>query len=174
MGISHQVLCPHIHKNGSGERKHRNIIEIGLTLLAHADLPLKFQDEAFVTTMYLINCIITYFIDNLCPLEKLFNTPSNYSMLHIFGCVCQPYLHPCNQHKLSFHSKQGVFIGYSAIHKGYKCLNIDTRVFIFLRMSSLISISLHSKKSSSNPDSSSQDGSAIDWNNKCLFDLFYN
>jgi hypothetical protein len=42
MGISHQVLCPHIHKNGSGERKHRNIIEIGLTLLAHADLPLKF------------------------------------------------------------------------------------------------------------------------------------
>jgi hypothetical protein len=52
-------------------------------------------------------------------------------MLRIFGCACWPNLHPYNKHKLSFRSKECVFIGYSALHKGYKCLDIDSgRVYI--------------------------------------------
>jgi histone deacetylase 1/2 len=35
--------------------KHRHIVEIGLALLAHASMPLKFWDEAFLTPTYLIN-----------------------------------------------------------------------------------------------------------------------
>jgi histone deacetylase 1/2 len=43
MGISHHVSCPHAHQqNGAAERKHRHIVEVGLTLLAHASMPLKF------------------------------------------------------------------------------------------------------------------------------------
>jgi hypothetical protein len=52
-------------------------------------------------------------------------------MLKIFGCACWPHLRPYNKHKLSFRSKPCVFIGYSSLHKGYKCLDIDTgRVYI--------------------------------------------
>jgi histone deacetylase 1/2 len=48
--ITHHVLCPHAHQqNGSVERKHRHIIEVGLALLANASMPLKYQDEAFLT-----------------------------------------------------------------------------------------------------------------------------
>ena len=37
LGISHRVSCPHTHQqNGAVERKHRHIVEAGLTLLAHA------------------------------------------------------------------------------------------------------------------------------------------
>jgi hypothetical protein len=43
IGISHHVSCPHTHqKNGSPERKHCHIVEVGLTLLAQASMPLKF------------------------------------------------------------------------------------------------------------------------------------
>jgi hypothetical protein len=132
LGISHHVSCPHTHQqNGSAERKHRHIVEIGLALLAHASMPIKFWDEAFATAAYLINRLPTRVIDNLCPLERLFKALPNYNMLRIFGCACWPNLRPYNQHKLSFRSKACVFLGYSSHHKGYKCLDMESgRVYI--------------------------------------------
>jgi histone deacetylase 1/2 len=45
IGITHRVSCPHAHQqNGAAERKHRHIVEVGLALLAHASMPLKFWD----------------------------------------------------------------------------------------------------------------------------------
>lgn len=132
LGIAHHVSCPHTHQqNGSAERKHCHIVETGLALLAHASMPLKFWDEAFLTATYLINRLPTRVIDNLCPLERLLKAPPNYTMLRIFGCACWPHLRPYNKHKLSFRSKACVFLGYSALHKGYKCLDMDSgRVYI--------------------------------------------
>ena len=38
-GISHRLTCPHTHEqNGYVERKHRHIVDIGLTLLACSKL----------------------------------------------------------------------------------------------------------------------------------------
>ena len=52
----YHVSCLHAHQqNGSAERKHRHIVEVGLALLAAASMPLKFWDEAFLTATYLIN-----------------------------------------------------------------------------------------------------------------------
>jgi histone deacetylase 1/2 len=57
-GITHHVSCPHAHQqNGSAERKHHHIVEVGLALLANASMPLKFWDEAFLTTTFLINLL---------------------------------------------------------------------------------------------------------------------
>jgi hypothetical protein len=43
VGITHYVSCHHAHQqNGEAERKHRHIVEMGITLLAHASMPLKF------------------------------------------------------------------------------------------------------------------------------------
>jgi len=37
------------------ERNHRQIVDMGLTLLAQASLPLPYWDYAFTTAVYLIN-----------------------------------------------------------------------------------------------------------------------
>lgn len=82
------MSCSHTHQqNGSAKRKHRHIVETGLALLAHAHVPLKFWDEAFLTATYLINRLPSRVIDNTTPLERIFHTPPNYSMLRIFGCT---------------------------------------------------------------------------------------
>ena len=132
LGIGHRVSCPHTHQqNGSAERKHRHIVETGLALLAHAHVPIKFWDDAFLTATYLINRLPTRVIDKKCPLELLFHTPPNYSLLKNFGCACWPHLRPYNKQKLSFRSKECVFLGYSSSHIGYKCLDTDSgRVYM--------------------------------------------
>jgi histone deacetylase 1/2 len=132
IGIAHHVSCPHAHQqNGSAERKHRHIVEIGLSLLAHASLPLKFWDEAFSTAVFLINRLPSRVISNTTPFERLHNQQPDYTFLRVFGCAVWPNLRPFNTRKLQFRSTQCVFLGYSSLHKGYKCLDPkDGRVYI--------------------------------------------
>lgn len=125
IGISHHVSCPYAHQqNGSAEPKHRHIVEVGLSLLAHVSMPLKFWDEAFINATYLINRLPSKVISNQTPLERLCQQKPDYSMLRIFGCACWPNLRPYNTRKLEFRSKQCVFLGYSNMHKGFKCLDV--------------------------------------------------
>ena len=65
--------------NGLAEKKHRDIIEHGITLLAHASMPLKCWDEAYRTAVYLSNRVPNFFLENKSPLH-----------LKTFGCACYP------------------------------------------------------------------------------------
>jgi histone deacetylase 1/2 len=132
VGITHHVSCPHAHQqNGSAERKHRHIVEVGLALLANASMPLKFWDEAFLTATFLINLLPSKVINHDTPVERLLHTKPNYDSLRVFGCACWPNLRPYNQRKLSFRSTRCVFLGYSPRDKGVKCLDTSTgRVYI--------------------------------------------
>lgn len=132
IGIAHLVSCPHAHQqNGAAERKHRHIVEVGLSLLAVASMPLKFWDEAFLAATYLINRTPSKVINFTTPLEKLFQEKPDYSFIRTFWCACWPNLRPYNSRKLEFRSKRCAFLGYSNLHKGYKCLDISTgRVYI--------------------------------------------
>jgi histone deacetylase 1/2 len=131
-GITHHVSCPHAHQqNGSAERKHRHIVEVGLTLLANASMPLKYWDEAFLTATFLINLLPSKVINLESPAERLLHITPNYDALRTFGCACWPNLRPYNTRKLAFRSKRCVFLGYSPLHKGVKCLDVSTgRVYI--------------------------------------------
>jgi histone deacetylase 1/2 len=132
LGIAHHVSCPHAHQqNGSAERKHRHIVEVGLSLLAHVVMPLKFWGEAFLTSVFLINRLPSRVIGNDTPYEHLFNKIPDYSFLRTFGCAVWPNLRPYNSRKLEFRSKRCVFLGYSNIHKGFKCLEPSSgRVYV--------------------------------------------
>jgi histone deacetylase 1/2 len=75
---------------------------------------------------YLINHIASPTIHNLTPMKRIFQQDPDYSILQVFGCACWPNLRPYNSHKLEFRSKRCVFLGYSNLHKGFKCLDISS------------------------------------------------
>jgi hypothetical protein len=127
IGIAHRVSFPHAHQqNGAAERKHRHIVEVGLALLANASMPLKFWDEAFLTATRLINLLPSKVVNYKTPTELLLKETSDYSPLRVFGCACWPNLRPFNSRKLEFRSKRCAFLGYSSLHKGFKCVDIST------------------------------------------------
>lgn len=130
-GIQLRESCPYTSaQNGKAERKHRHVVESGLTLLAQAKMPLQYWWEAFSTAVFLINRLPTCVLEDKSPYQQLFNKLPDYGAMKIFGCACYPCLKPYNQHKLQFHTTQCVFLGYSGSHKGYKCLSSTGRIFI--------------------------------------------
>ena len=85
----------------------------------------------FATACFLINRLPSRTIDMKTPLERLLNETPDYTFFKVFGCACWPHLQPYNNHKLEFRSKKCVFLGYSSLHKGYKCLHVPSnRVYI--------------------------------------------
>ncbi len=118
-GIVHRVSCPHTHQQqGSIERKHRHIVETGLSLLSHAHMPLRYWDDAFQTACYLINRLPTPVIQNQSPFEKLFHCAPEYLFFKTFRCACWPNLRPYNSNKLQPRSLQCVYLSYSLLHRG--------------------------------------------------------
>lgn len=59
-----------------------------------------------------------------------FNKDPDVSFLEVFGCTCFPLLKPYHSHKLVFRYEECIFLGYSQIHKGYKCLSSSGKVYI--------------------------------------------
>jgi len=142
-GINHRITCPYTHQQaGAIERRHRQIVEVGLALLAHSNLPQMFWEDAFLTAVFIINRLPTPILNHKSPYEMVHHQKPDYNFLRTFGCACWPYLHPYNRHKLDFRSKNCIFIGYIG-YRGYKCLVSPHAEFLFPVMLSLMKISIH-------------------------------
>jgi len=131
-GILHRLTCPHTsQQNGIAERKHRHVVEMGLTLLAQSGLSPKYWVDAFLTATFLINRLPSPVLQYESPFSKLFHHSPDYTSLRAFGCLCYPFLRPYANHKLSFRSKPCIFLGYGSNQKGYRCLDPTThKVFL--------------------------------------------
>lgn len=104
---------------------------MGITLLAHASMPLKFWDEAFQTAVFFINRLPSKVIAHDTPLHQLYGRDLEHTSLRTFGCAVWPNLRAYNTRKLQFRSKRCVFVGYSNTHKGFKCLDpSEGRIYI--------------------------------------------
>ncbi|XP_060965620.1 uncharacterized protein LOC133034535 [Cannabis sativa] len=130
-GIVFQHSCPHTsEQNGRAERKHRHIVEMGLTLLAQASMPLKYWTDAFHTAVHLINRLPTTVLGGKSPYEVLFSKTPDYHTLKVFGPACFPCLRSYQTHKFQYHSVKCVNLGYSQAHKGFRCVSPHGRIYI--------------------------------------------
>ncbi|KAG7593481.1 Reverse transcriptase RNA-dependent DNA polymerase [Arabidopsis thaliana x Arabidopsis arenosa] len=132
-GIQHFISCPHTpQQNGLAERKHRHILELGMSMLYHSQLPQQLWVDALFTANFLSNLLPTTIHDKLqSPYEVLNGISPVYTALRVFGCACYPYLRPYTENKFDPKSLLCVFLGYTEKYKGYRCLHPPTgRVYI--------------------------------------------
>lgn len=133
----------YVQQNGFVERKHRHIVKTRLALLAQASLPFTYWADAFDIVVYLINLLSSPKLDNKTLFYNVYHRDLDYHFLKVFRCECFPNLRPYNQCKLNYHSTSCLFLGYSSIHKEYKCLDLKTISFMFPAMSSFMKTHFH-------------------------------
>lgn len=131
-GIHHQFSYPYTpSQNGRAKRKHRHIIEKGLTMLFHVTVPLHFWVEAFSTSVFIINRLLTLVLNEISSFEILYGKSPLYATFWIFGCLCFPNLRDYAKHKFEPISLPCIFLGYHTSYKGFRCLDpISHRVFV--------------------------------------------
>lgn len=135
-GTLHKFTCPYTPQQaGVVERKHRSIVETELTQLLHSKVSLIHWNESFQSAVYLLNRLPSKaLVDNKSPYKLLFGRTPEYKALRVFECSYFPCLGHYPQHKFSPRSVWCIFLGYSTMSKGYKCLDLKTgRIYMSRR-----------------------------------------
>ncbi|GLU12192.1 hypothetical protein SLE2022_288920 [Rubroshorea leprosula] len=100
LNIKQQISCPSTpEQNGVAERKHRHIVETGLTMLIN-NLPPRYWVDTFSTVVFLSNRMPLSALNNGSPYYMLYDKTTDYPMIKVFGCRCFRYLRDYAAHKL--------------------------------------------------------------------------
>jgi hypothetical protein len=120
------MSCPYISpQNGKAERILRTINNMLRSLLFQASILAHWVAGLHIAT-YLLNHLPTKAISTISPYFALNGVVPSYEHLRVFGCACYPNLSAKATHKLAPRSTRCIFLGYSADHKGYRCLDLTT------------------------------------------------
>ena len=126
--------CPHTsQQNGRAGRMLRTINNMIRTLLFQASAPPEYWVEALYTAAHLLNILPSTTMKNDVPYTRLFNRMPTYQHLRTFSCLCYPNLLSTVKHKLAHRSTPCVFLGYPTDHRGYRCLDINSKRIILSR-----------------------------------------
>jgi hypothetical protein len=128
------MFCPYTSpQNGKVEHILRTINNMLRSLLFQASILACYWVEGLHTTTYLLNRLTTKAINTTIPYFTLHGVAPSYEHLRVFSCACYPNLSTKAAHKLAPQSTKCVFLGYSADHKGYRCLNLTTNNIVISR-----------------------------------------
>lgn len=94
---------------------------------------MNYWAEALNTATVLLNRRPCRASSVITPHELLLGVPPRYDDLRVFGCLCFPNTASVAPHKLHPRSTPCVFLGYPNDHRGYRCLDIQTRRVITSR-----------------------------------------
>jgi len=118
---------------GMVERRHRHIVNIGLALLHHSQIPLRFWEFASATTAFLYNRTPLSVLDGESPFQRLFQVSPSYNDFRVFGCRVYPNQRPVRKNKFTYRSDPHIFLGYPNNHRGYLCYDPATGKFVISR-----------------------------------------
>jgi hypothetical protein len=101
-GTLAQFSCPSAHaQNGVTECKHHHLLETARAFMIASSVPPHFWVEAVSTATYLINIQPSSTLQGGIPFEHLCGKTSDYSSLHLCGCLCYVLLAPRECTKLT-------------------------------------------------------------------------
>lgn len=143
---------------GFVERRHKHLLDNGLTLLKHAKLPVTYWDYAFLTAAYYYNRNPSSMFNGISLYEAIFQKVPEYNKLRVFGSKCYPCLHAYRSHKLDDKSVTCTFLGYPVNQEAYLCLDPVTRRMYRLRDVRFVEEDLLLSSSLSKDESSSVTG----------------
>lgn len=103
------------------------------SLLFQAHLTPGYWVEALNVAVHILNILPSISIQNRIPFTLLFQKTPRYDHLKVFGCLCFPNLNHSNLQKLAPRSTPCLFLGYPALHRGYRCLDLKTNKIIISR-----------------------------------------
>jgi len=128
------MSCPYTSsQNGKVERIIHTINNMLRFLLFQASIPARYWVEGLHTATYLLNRLPTKAISTTSPYFTLHGVAPSYEHLRVFGCACYPNLSAKAAHNLAPRSTRCIFLGYSADHKGYRCLDLTTNNIVISR-----------------------------------------
>ena len=104
-----------------------HVVESRLASLTCASLLMKLRQYVFQTITFLINRMPSKALKHDSTYFTLVQKIPHYKSLRVFGCLCYPFIHPYNNHKLQYLFVQHIFLGYNFNNKGYLCLDFLTR-----------------------------------------------
>lgn len=133
-GTTFRFSCPYTsQQNGRSERMIRTINNAVRFFLFQAKLPNTFWVEALHTAVHVLNLLPSKAINNETPFSKLFQKPTSYAHLRVFGCLCYPNQNHPHTKTLSPRSSQCILLGYPSNHSGYRCYDLQTKKIIISR-----------------------------------------
>src|SRR5688572_15353571 len=103
------------------------------SFLFQASMPPSYWVESLHIATHLLNILPTKTLSSSAPHMGPFCISSSYDHLRIFCCTCYPNISTTAPHKLAPHSTLYIFLGYSAHHKGYRCLDLSSNRVIISR-----------------------------------------
>lgn len=128
LGIIHQTICVgSTQQNGIVERKHRHLLEAARALKLQLVILDRYWDHCVLIVRYLINIMPSKLLHNKSPYEVLYGHSTLVQHLCVFGSLCYAtVLHDTDKFTLRY--VDAVMLGYSPTQKGYKLLNLVTKV----------------------------------------------
>nr|GEW50724.1 ribonuclease H-like domain-containing protein [Tanacetum cinerariifolium] len=128
-GIQFRFSYPRTsQQNGKSKRMIRTINNLIRNLLFQAHLPPDYWTEALDLAVCLFNKLPSLAINNEMPFTFLFGAQPDYSVLHVFGCLCYPHID--TNHKFGPRATPSIILRHAANHFGYRCLDLNTNKII--------------------------------------------
>lgn len=160
-GIKPQYTTPYSpQSNGVAERKNRSITEMATCMLLDSGLEKRFWGEATMTATYLQNRLPSRSVAKT-PYELWWGRKPDLSRVRVFGSEAYVHVPNVKRSKLDTKARKLTFVGYSANHKAYRFVDLETdqitisRDARFIELgngTSSVEVSLETRKKKPNED----------------------
>lgn len=139
---------------GVVERMHHHIVNMGLAMMHHASLSLRFWNFTFFIVAFLYNWMTTLALNRDSPYWCLFRENPNLEGLWVFGCLAYLNLCPHNPNKFGYRTDPHIFIGYPRDYRLYMCYNPKSKKILISRDIMFLDHDNTASGSSSSPSNS--------------------